>query len=217
MKITIFCIILFIFSFKINAAENYKIGDQLFVASSKGLNLRLSSSLDSKIIKTLVFGSKVEIIDTKISEIPFSLFVDDFWDHKGIELKGFWVKVKSGDSEGYVFDGILTKKKYVEFGVEVNQIKIFGEPKIDTLKKISAPMKNGIKYPYQTIIKTFSNLIEEETFFDGCWNVKQTFRNISFNEVYWLINRDMINADAIQEVKIIRTKNTTIITYYSCT
>jgi hypothetical protein len=112
---------------------------------------------------------------------------------------------------------MLTKFYDTKSGDWFNYADVFGKAKVNILKKETKPIK-GIKYPFETTIRNYSNyLIEEETFYDGCWDVKQTFKNISFNEVYWLIAKDMIGADAVQEIKLKKTQNTIVLTYYSCT
>mgnify|MGYP006161725589 FL=1 len=217
IKLLLMLIITLTYSSVTHAAENYKKGDKLFVANFNGLNLRKSKSLDSKILINLNYNSKIEIVDDSLLLNPIGLWVKGIIENKQIKLYGHWVKIKYENHVGYVFDGMLTKFYDTKSGDWFNYADVFGKPKVEVMKKMTKPIK-GIKYPIETTIKHYSNyLIEEETAFDGCWDFKQTFKNISFNEVYWLIVKDMIGADAVQEIKLQKTQNSIVLTYYSCT
>ena len=56
MKILILLLLILININTLKAAENYKYGDRLFVASPKGLNLRAEPSSTSKIIVELKYN-----------------------------------------------------------------------------------------------------------------------------------------------------------------
>jgi len=216
MKNIIFILLSIINVTPLNAAESYKFGDRLFVASPKGLNLRVEPSSTSKILAELKYSSQITIIDKLPFIKSFSYLVTNF-NGGNIQLKGHWVKVSFNNLVGYVFDGNLTNYKYEGQGVGLNYHQIFGVPKIDSVKSFSEPV-DGKRYEKITSIKTFPKILKEvEVFSDDCWDVKQTFKNITFNEAYWLINRDMIDADAATDVKLYREKDAIVLTYYSCT
>lgn len=200
----------------LKAAENYKFGDRLFVASPKGLNLRAEPSSTSKILVELKYNCQITIIDKLPFTKSFSYSVTNF-DGGSIQLKGFWVKVSFNNLEGYVFDGNLTNYKYEVIGNNDDYNQIFGLPKVDSVVTYSKPI-NGIKYEKFTTKKVYPKVLEEVVIIsDGCLDVKQTFKNITFNEVYWIINKDMQDADAANDIKITKEKNATVLTYYSCT
>ena len=200
----------------LNAAENYKYGDRLFVASPKGLNLRAEPFSNSKILVELEYNSQITIIDKLPFTKSFTYSVTNF-SSGTLKIKGFWVKVSFNNLEGYVFDGNLTNYKYDAKGINEDYAKIFGMPKVDSIVTYSEPV-DGIKYEKITTKKIYPKVLEEVViFFDGCYDVQQTFKNITFNEAYWLINIDMQNADAANEIKITKEKNATVLTYYSCT
>ncbi len=67
-----------------------------YVIANSGLNMRLDANLDSKVIKIIPFGAKVEI--KEISRL--SLIIDG--------VKGNWVNVDYLNNKGWVFDAYLT-------------------------------------------------------------------------------------------------------------
>lgn len=90
-------------------ANFYKKGDTLNVWATSGLNMREGPGTDFPKIKKLEYGDEVEIIDQYLFSTPLNITVvkkseksDEF------VLKGFWVRVKIGTQEGYVFDGYLS-------------------------------------------------------------------------------------------------------------
>ena len=213
----LFLILLIVFNIKsLNAAENYRFGDRLFVASPKGLNLRAEPFPTSKILAELKYNSQITIIDKLPFTKTFTYSVTNF-SSGTLKIKGFWVKVSINNLEGYVFDGNLTNYKYDAKGINEDYYQIFGTPKVDSIATYSEPV-DGIKFERITIKKIYPKVLEEVViFFDGCYDVQQTFKNITFNEAYWLMNINMQNADAANEIKINKEKNSIIFTYVSCT
>ena len=200
----------------LNAAENYKFGNRLFVASPKGLNLRAAPSSNSKILVELKYNSQITIIDKLPFTKSFTYSVTNF-SNGTLEIKSFWVKISFNNLEGDVFDGNLTNYKYDAKGINEDYAQIFGMPKVGSIVTYSEPV-DGIKYEKITTKKIYPKVLEEVViFFDGCYDVHQTFKNITFNEAYWLINKDMQDADAANEIKINKEKNSIIFTYVSCT
>ena len=216
MKKLILILLTFININTLEAAENYKYGDPLYVASPKGLNLRAEPSSTSKILVELKYNSQITIIDKLPFTKSFTYSVTNF-SSGTLKIKGFWVKISFNNLEGYVFDGNLTNYKYDAKGINEDYAKIFGMPKVDSIVTYSEPV-DGIKYEKITTKKIYPKVLEEVViFFDGCYDVQQTFKNITFNEAYWLINKDMQDADAANEIKINKEKNSIIFTYVSCT
>ncbi len=84
------------------AADRYKTGDDLFVFAKSGLTLRKTPDKEGEKVSTLPFGSKVNLTDDDLESDPYSTK-----EPCGLEMTGHWVKVKSGQKEGYLFDGYL--------------------------------------------------------------------------------------------------------------
>lgn len=81
-------------------ANNYKEGDALVVMANSGLCLRMSPDMHGKTIRILAYGEKVEVVET------FG-FAGTYRGRAGW-MDGHWVKVRSGQTSGYVFDAFLT-------------------------------------------------------------------------------------------------------------
>ena len=213
-KLTLIFLLIINFTF-IKAAENYKYGDRLYVASPKGLNLRVKPSSNSKILVELKYNSQITIIDKLPFTKSFTYSVTNFGGGT-LQLKGHWVKVSFDNLEGYVFDGNLTNYKYDAIGTNEDYDYVFGKPKVDTTKSLIKAL-NGIEDEEITIRKIYPKILQEVvTIYDGCLDVLQTFINISFNEAYWLINKYMQDAEAINEIKITKEKNSVIFIYSYC-
>lgn len=85
-------------------SSRFKEKETLYVWASKGLNMR--EKPDAKAMKTgtIPYGSKV-IVQSNIGlKIPFE--VEEI---KGFVVKGYWLLVKYGNTEGFVFDGFLSR------------------------------------------------------------------------------------------------------------
>jgi len=199
------------------AAENYKVGDKLFVAPTKGVNIRTAPSLQAPVLKRVAYNVVVIVAADTLPAQSLQITVPDF-NGGFLSLQGHWVKVKAGSITGYVFDGMLTKYKGLPLGnydKDAFYAATFGRPSRKTIPKREVIQGHTVKY--ETVIKTYpQGMVEEYTFFDDCHNLTYTF-TFSFNEVYWLINRMMVGADAVQDVKIAKEDKETVLTFYSCT
>ena len=99
-----------ILSLTTNANFNYQYGDTLEVWATSGLNMREGPGTDFPKITKLEYGTQVEVIDNYIQSTPLDLNV--FKRNKKTDaftMHGFWVRVKIGRQEGYVFDGYLSR------------------------------------------------------------------------------------------------------------
>ncbi|WP_242926598.1 SH3 domain-containing protein [Pontibacter vulgaris] len=199
------------------AAESYQPSDKLFVAPTTGANIRTEPSLQAPVLAKLKYNTVIIVVTDTLDAQPLQITVPDF-NEGFLSLQGHWVKVKAGTIIGYVFDGMLSKYKGLELGnhdEEAYYAATFGKPATKTIPKSEVVQGHTIKY--ETIIKTYpKGLVEEYTFSDDCHDFTYTFK-LTFNEVYWLINRIMIGADAVQEVKIKKADKGAILTFYSCT
>ncbi|MBK9448205.1 MAG: SH3 domain-containing protein [Bacteroidetes bacterium] len=82
--------------------ERYKTGDDLFVFAKSGLTLRKTPDKEGEKVSTLPFGSKVNVVDADLESDPYTTK-----EPCGLEMTGHWVRVKSGQKEGFLFDGYL--------------------------------------------------------------------------------------------------------------
>jgi hypothetical protein len=132
-------ILLFTSISQIEAIGNYKAGDQLTVLAKSGLSLRASAGANGKKKSNLPFGSVVTVLAEGLRTVPNSVV-----EFKGYTIKGFWVKVKAGSEEGWVFDGYLSKLK-VNSDLEAEGMSADRDI-FDALYSQSSPRKGDRKY-----------------------------------------------------------------------
>lgn len=114
-------LILFIVLLLLNPGDtfsisNYNAGDTLYVWAPKGIMLREEKSDYSNKILAIKYGEKVIVQESReIFDIPVSSILEiDLDKNNRIDeidfcLTGLWVKIRYGNSIGYVFDGFLSK------------------------------------------------------------------------------------------------------------
>lgn len=92
-------------------ADNYEVGDKLYVWAKSGLNMRSAPNVKSGKLGQLKDGSRVEIlsISTKTYDILELKPEEEEENKKPFILTGTWVKVKSGALIGYVIDIYLLR------------------------------------------------------------------------------------------------------------
>lgn len=82
-------------------SDSYKPGDKLYVYSREGLSLREQADPKGKLISVLAFGSEVIVQPDSKPRVSFL----------SSNIPGAWVKVKSGNAIGYMFNGFLASFK----------------------------------------------------------------------------------------------------------
>ena len=109
MKIFKAKVILFLFVLltigKMTAQESrFKEGETINVWAASGLNMRDKPDAKGQKLATIPYGAKV-LVQTNIGvKVPFE--IEEF---KGFTVKGYWLLVKYGNTEGFVFDGFLSR------------------------------------------------------------------------------------------------------------
>ena len=145
-------------SFNIYGQEYY------FINAESGLNVRLESSLTSKKVAKIPFGTLIQ----KIFDTDKYVTIND----NGKEIKGQFVKIKYNnygylvnketeqfEREGYVFDGYLKKQdnKNIIHSIEINKTEyfkllknvdktVYSPIKIENLDSIKAILKNRVEW-----------------------------------------------------------------------
>ncbi|MBS1506450.1 MAG: SH3 domain-containing protein [Bacteroidetes bacterium] len=82
-------------------SDSYKPGDKLYVYSRDGLSLREQADPKGKLISVLAYGTEVIVQADSKPKVSFN----------NSNIPGAWVKVKSGNATGYMFNGFLTRFK----------------------------------------------------------------------------------------------------------
>lgn len=101
-------LLIFIFLCQIGhlMAQNsrFKDGETLYIWAASGLNLRDKPDAKGTKLTTIPYGSKVIVQPNIGAKVPFE--VEQF---KDFSVKGYWLLVKYDNTEGYLFDGFLSK------------------------------------------------------------------------------------------------------------
>lgn len=82
----------------------YTKGDKLNVLTLSGINLRAGAASTSATLVKIPYGAAVVVTDDSLRKIGHR--VEEI---ERFIIEGYWVKVRFGDKEGYVFDGYLSK------------------------------------------------------------------------------------------------------------
>lgn len=98
-------IILFLLTVFIN---DIIIGQNLYVWSETGLNLRESPNTKSKINEKLIFGDSLVVIETDVKNETLKV-TEEVRGKDGLMLKGRWIKVLSRNQVGYVYSAWVSK------------------------------------------------------------------------------------------------------------
>ncbi len=172
-------------------ANFYKKGDTLHVWATSGLNMREGPGTDFPKMKKLEYGDQVEIIDQYLFSTPLSISIvkkskkaDEF------VLKGFWVRVKIGSQEGYVFDGYLSRIPVMKFKQNAKGEKYIEEFITYADREFGIKTHEDIdssKFPMQEKF-LFQNEMEWIASFYECSSITINLGFISFNEAYLFFN-----------------------------
>jgi hypothetical protein len=195
-KIALFLSILSLLPFASFAIGKYNSNEELFVLASSGLRLR--DKPDGKILDAVPYGSKITTLEAKNAKFPAEV--------EGI--KGSWVKVQFGKTQGYVFDGFLSKLPAPKEGAT------FKEYITETFKPTSERMLSSFS-PYSGMegssdtyfqIFKYKNLdivYTEATYYEG-GSEEMCLKGVSMEEGY-LIARVLFKKDYEQFVEEMKT------------
>lgn len=134
-------LVLFCISFWLSAQAitGYKAGDKLSVVAKSGLSLRANPGSKGKKKSTLAYGTEVTVLAEGLRVTRHE--VNEF---KGFTIDGYWVKIKSGSEEGWVFDGYLSKIK-VDNGSQEAKGASADRDMFDALYSMTSPRKGDRK------------------------------------------------------------------------
>ncbi len=208
MKKNLIWFLLFSCMTKAFAIDDYSKGDSLFVWAISGLKIKTEASSQSKIVQTLEYGTMVEVIDDNLKQVAFKLNVPKVDSIKGnLTLKGFWVKVKFKNTEGYVFDAFLSKmppfKKHKTHYFEQEDVyleRVFGKPKHKTYTTIT----NKIAFKNDDFVYK-NGIIRTKAYGDGCFDHSLEIPNMSLEEAYLFLKVMFFSSDSDEgEMKLIK-------------
>ena len=105
----ILSILSLIFSQELSAQDLVN-GEQYYAWNVKGTVVYSDANTESEVLDSLAYGAEVVIKDTSYPKIIRNFQVELDQDQIDYSLKGHWVKISTGNVEGYVFDGELSKR-----------------------------------------------------------------------------------------------------------
>ena len=185
--------VLFLLVFSLRGADNYEIGDQLFVCAKDGLNLREGPSTKFQIISKLNFGEELYIQEKTIKPFNITGVSKTNSIRTGKEVaplifKGFWVKIITKEGKvGYIIDQYILpvqpelNSRLIDFSINLSTIGydvIYESPIFED----GSRLKVIKEYRFGNNIK----LIETST---KSWTEsKYIFPNMSLEEVMILLS-----------------------------
>ncbi len=121
MKKIIFIFCIFVYSSFGNPFRIYNVSDTLYAWAKNGLNLRKRPTEDSEILSRLNYGAEVSVLyQEEVIPYNYTFIKAQKRPYENailppVILYGYWIKIRSGNAEGYVFSGLLLKyKPYIE-------------------------------------------------------------------------------------------------------
>lgn len=177
-------ILFFATIFNVQAIVNYKAGDKLTVLAKSGLSLRASAGANGKKKTNLPFGSVVTVMAEGLRTVPNSVV-----EFKGYSIKGYWVKIKAGSEEGWVFDGYLSRLKVDADSQEAKGVSA-DRDMFDALYNQTSPRKGDRKYEKVETGESYTQNYNDGAavqvqYFDGGSSRTVTFpKEISQEEAY---------------------------------
>jgi Bacterial SH3 domain len=139
------------------AVSGYKAGDKLNVVAKSGLTLRANPGSKGKKKSTLAYGTEVTVLAEGLRVTPHEVL-----EFKGFTIDGFWVKVKAGSEEGWVFDGYLTKLK-VDNGSQEAKGASADRDMFDALYSMTSPRKGDRKETQKDGYTNYTQMYEDGT------------------------------------------------------
>lgn len=181
--------------------SRFKEGETLNVWAASGLNMRDKPDAKAAKVSTIPYGAKVFVQPNIGLKIPFE--VEEF---KGFMVKGYWLLVKYGNTEGFVFDGFLSrlpapKPREQDIGIEIyldTQIGRVGneyEIKVQNLDFDTILRPATSKEKYETFdYFSFKQKYKQGVLYDfrqgeGGFNMNIVFPNLTLFEGYILAKK----------------------------
>lgn len=109
MKNLIALILILTFSITLHGNNEPKSPETMHVYAYSGLKLRTQPTLQSEVIKVIPYGDKVTLVEKTGEQQVIE------W------MSGEWVKVNHSESEGYIFEGFISKLPIPNYKFEMSQ------------------------------------------------------------------------------------------------
>lgn len=155
MKTYILFAVLLLIKFSSFSFPPLRMNDTVNVWLREGIRAYDDIPKPGVIFSTIPYGTKVTIMDTSLSDKPFTMSFRNEVTKQTHHFKGYWVLVKygSGDavSEDFVFSGFLSKKpcfKITTYGFEEEQayfMRNYSKPTV-AIKKVKESVTTTRRY-----------------------------------------------------------------------
>jgi hypothetical protein len=174
--------------------SRFKDGETINVWATSGLNMRDKPDEKATKLVSIPYGAKVVVQPNIGVKIPFE--VEEF---KGFVVKGYWLLVKYGDKEGFVFDGFLSRLPAPIPTEQDLAIQTYLHQQIGEIGKkydvgvwddhlgTTRALKVGETHSDSYKQKYNSNIFYEHSVGNGSYSTKIIFPNISLYEGYFLL------------------------------
>ncbi len=181
-------LLFFLLIFPLGAfSQTYTKGTTLYVWNLDGTALFRNPSFSSAVLDSLKLGTSVTVQAVPVQKQMTVKIVND-----SVPLKGYWIKVLSGNKTGYVFGGdcfSVNPFPIIQHGNKKSLIsRILGK------KTGSKVVKKKVSFDKDTTVYTitykityYENGRESESYFDGCYDDDLLFYHTPFTEVYQLM------------------------------
>ncbi len=152
------------------AAENYTVGDTLYVWAKNGMNLRADANTKSKVKQKLAFGDFIVVQEKTLVNykelFPLELSTVSLDPKpKNLILRGNWVKVISSNGiEGYLVDPYLLKYRPKYIYTNNGELNIKETKRYQTFKA-KPSMKDGELRSKETVFYEH-NIVAKITYAD---------------------------------------------------
>ena len=201
-------LIIFIQAFGLTAQQSrFKENETLNVWAASGLNMRDKPEAKSTKVATIPYGARVTVQPNIGIKIPFE--VEEF---KGFTVKGYWLLVKYGNTEGFVFDGFLSRlpapnkadtldiegyldKKIEKIGKRY-EVKVRNLDK-DTVIRSASPKEDVENFDYFSYKQKYKQgILYEYLRGEGGFNRKINCPNLTLYEGYVLVKTYFYDAES---------------------
>ncbi len=161
----------------------YQVGDRLFVTANSGVNLRVSPSTKGKILKGVGFNSSILIED----QFDYSPKYEDEIDGK----KGHWIKVRSGNQVGYLFDGFLCKlpsPKHVHSTSIIEVLRKYALEQLTPIQPTVSYVQLGKNADYSMHITNLNHRCQlVETEYCDSLEIELVIRSLQLKDIKYLV------------------------------
>jgi len=196
-------------------------GDKVNVWVLKGIKLYKNCDSKSTIAATIPYGTAIEILSSGTDSLKvYQGKITNDITTIPVALTGHWVKVRSGQKEGYVFDGYLSKMPCLKINQhgDTEEFNKFVERNYKGYtKKVNKKVVKGIDFREEMYYYK-GMMVLKSTSGDGCFDTEIYLKGTTYQDARLFEKVYFNGATATEDIKVQQLKNNIIkISCYSCT